>query len=70
MTCSSCGKKKKTVSSQQAQKIASGSTSTTSTNGRPQYTVTEPSGKTQQFNSYIEASRYKRKTKGTLSTST
>lgn len=64
MACSSCGKRRAAVSTRRAQKIASGEPEQKLT-----YSVTEPNGKVVEFTSYIEASRHRRRTKGTLSTS-
>lgn len=59
-----CGKNKSTMSPQTA------AARTTSTATKPQYTVTTAEGETETFSDYAAASRYRRKTRGTLKTST
>lgn len=64
MACGSCGQKRQTVTPAQAQAIAS--------QNRPKakYTVTSPDGSKETFDNYMDAAIARRKTSGTLTTTT
>ena len=60
MACGSCGKRKQTVSQQQARAITGQSAA--------KYTVRAPDGTSQTFDRYIDAAVHRRQVNGTLTT--
>jgi hypothetical protein len=59
MACGSCGQRRQTVSTAQAQQIAA---------SEPTYTVIAPDGTKKSFTSYVDAAVHRQRVNGSLTT--